>query len=358
MNKPQFPNLAKYYCTLEQAPTRNVGSCSPFGSSSVVPNSGPSFNLQSNSNSTHPNQQSNESSNNNDMASTNKNIVPKPEAFSDKPEPTSAFKSSHTSAFQPVQNGCGFLAPKLPSGKADNGEADADQAPPRGSYQQVQVHHHHHHHYHHHVHKVRQNLPREDHDDLSLKNMAAAAPQCGSSNMFGEAFDSHAGNYSVNESASGSNHGSNGQNGSSPALNAGMTNVERDNGVAGNSEDDGIRIWNSGIGMDESRVSQREAALTKFRQKRKERCFEKRVTHFSLIVLTWNHRHILVITMLCPCFLNEVLCLSLLHCFDMTPENKTIMPLCFVFSGSIPQQEKVGRTEASDTGTICSTDSV
>lgn len=85
----------------------------------------------------------------------------------------------------------------------------------------------------------------------------------------------------MNGSASGSNHGSNGQNGSSTALNAGLMNLESDNGVAGNSGD-GISRRNGGIGVDEDRVAHREAALTKFRQKRKERCFERRVTHFSL----------------------------------------------------------------------------
>lgn len=168
----------------------------------------------------------------------------------------------------------------MPLGKTDDGEVDPVQAPASGSYKQFQVqhHHHHHHHYHHHVHNMQQHMLQAEHDDLSLKNMAASAQQCGSSNVFGGPVESHAGNYSVNGSASGSNHGSNGQNGSSTALNAGLTNVESDNGVIGNSGGDGISRRNSGIGVDENRVAQREAALTKFRQKRKERCFEKRVS--------------------------------------------------------------------------------
>ncbi|EXC33207.1 Two-component response regulator-like protein [Morus notabilis] len=264
-----------------QDPTGNVGSCSPFGSSSVAPNTG--HNFPSHSNSTPPNQQSNGSSNNNDLASTNKYVAPKPEAFNDKPESTSGFKSSHSSAFQPVQSGCICLAPQVPLGKTDDGEVDPVQAPAKGSYKQVQVqhHHHHHHHYHHHVHNLQQHMLQAEHDDLSLKNMAASAQQCGSSNVFGGPVESHTRNYSVNGSASGSNHGSNGQNGSSTALNAGLTNVESDNGVIGNSGGDGISRRNSGIGVDENRVAQREAALTKFRQKRKERCFEKRVRYHS-----------------------------------------------------------------------------
>ena len=72
--------------------------------------------------------------------------------------------------------------------------------------------------------------------------------------------EAKAGKYSVNGSGSGSNHGSNGQNGS-------------DNGVAGNTYATGVTERNS----DEDRFAQREAALIKFRQKRKERCFEKKV---------------------------------------------------------------------------------
>lgn len=218
------------------------------------------------------------------MASTNKYVAPKPEAFSDMPESMSAFKSSHSSAFQPVQSGCICLSPQVKSGKTDDGEVDPVQAPLRGSYQQVQVqhhHHHHHHHYHHRVHNVQQHMLHEEHDKLSLKNMAAAAQQCGSSTVLGGPVESHTGNYSVNGSASGSNHGSNGQNGSSTALNAGMTNVESDNGGAGNRGSGGISWRESGNGVDENRVAQREAALNKFRQKRKDRCFEKRVNPLS-----------------------------------------------------------------------------
>lgn len=112
--------------------------------------------------------------------------------------------------------------------------------------------------------------------------MAATAQQCGSSNVIGGHVESQAGNYSVNGSASGSNHGSNGHNGSSTALNVGMTNLESDNGAAENSGGGGISRRNSENEVEENQEAQRVAALTKFRQKRKERCFEKRVTHFSL----------------------------------------------------------------------------
>lgn len=228
-------------------------------------------NFPSHSNGTRLNQQSIRSSSNNVMASTNKYVVPKEEALSEKVESESAFKSSQSSAFQPVQSGHLCLAPQGITRKTDDAH--------RGSHHRVLVqhHHHHHHHCHHHVHKV-----QLDHDDHSLKKMAATAQQCGSSNVLGGHLESQTRTYSVNGSASGSNHGSNGNNGSSTALNVGMTHVESDNGAAENGGGGGISRRNSGNEVEEDWVVQREAALTKFRQKRKERCFEKRVIHYSL----------------------------------------------------------------------------
>ena len=237
-----------------------------------------------------PNQQSNGSSNNIDMASTTNYAVPKPEAYNEKSESTSAFKCFHTSAFQPVTSGRMFPPQKISSEKADDIVVDAVEAQAIGSNQPVQVqhHHHHYHHYHHHVHSMQpQSQPQpqpqqqSDNDDRFLNNMAAAAPQCGSSNAFGGPAEGNAANYSINGSASGSNHGSNGQNGSSTALNVGATNMEGDNGAAGNSGAGAISGKGSGNRVEEDRFTQREAALTKFRQKRKERCFEKKVTCFK-----------------------------------------------------------------------------
>lgn len=233
-----------------------------------------------------PNLQSNGSSNNIDMASTTNYATPKPEACNEKSESTSAFKCFHSSAFQPVTNGRMFPPQKISSEKADDVGVDAVQAQVT-SHQQVQVqhHHHHYHHYHHHVHSMQSQLQQQqqsDNDDRFLKNMAtAAAPQCGSSNAFGGPAEGNATNYSVNGSASGSNLGSNGQNGNSTALNVGATKMEGDNGAAGNSGAGAISGKGSGSRVEEDRFSQREAALTKFRQKRKERCFEKKVANFN-----------------------------------------------------------------------------
>ncbi|KAF3962856.1 hypothetical protein CMV_012687 [Castanea mollissima] len=266
-----------------RAHTGNVGSCSPLDNSSVAMNTETRHNFSSHSSGTLPNQQSNESSNNNDVASTNKCAIPKTEMLNEKPESISAFKSFHSSAFQPVENGFVCSSQQVTPGKAADLGANTVHAQMRGSQQQVQVqhHHHHHHHYHHHVHNMQQQQLQPDHDDHSLKNMAATAQQCGSSNVLGGPVESNTGNYSVNGSASGSNYGSNGQNGSNTALNPGVTNVESDNGAAGNSGAGGISRKNSGSGADEGRVAHREAALNKFRQKRKERCFEKKVRYHS-----------------------------------------------------------------------------
>ncbi|XP_059626707.1 two-component response regulator-like PRR37 [Cornus florida] len=270
--------FSKYYTvsSANQAPTGNVGSCSPLDNSSVAVKTERMHSL--NCNPTH--QQSNGSSNNNDTASTTK-YVHKHEAFSDKTESISAFKCSNTSMFQTAQNGR-ICAEKPIHVRTVDEAVGTDQAQERGSNKRIKVqhHHHHYHHYHHHVHNM-QHQPESDHDDLSLK-MAAAAPQCGSSNMLGGPTEGSAGNYSFNKSASGSNHGSNGQNGST-ALNAGVANIGSDNGVAENSGIVGIsgsgRI--SGNEADEDRLAQREAVLTKFRQKRKERCFGKKVRYQS-----------------------------------------------------------------------------
>uniref|UniRef100_A0A2C9W0D2 CCT domain-containing protein n=1 Tax=Manihot esculenta TaxID=3983 RepID=A0A2C9W0D2_MANES len=264
-----------------QGPMGKVGS-SPLDNSSVATKTETTHNIPFHLTDV-LNQQSNGSSNNIDMASTAKNVNPKPEAFNDKSETTTAFKSFHSSAFQHVQNGSICSPQQVIPGKVEDVGSNTVHAPFMGNQQQVQVqhHHHHHHYYHHHVHNVQQHRSSADHDDISLKNMAAFAPQCGSSNVVGEKIKGNAGNCSMNGSVSGSNHGSNGQNGSSTALNNGLTNVESDNREAGNSGAGGKSERISGNAVDEDRVAQREAALSKFRQKRKERCFEKRVRYQS-----------------------------------------------------------------------------
>ncbi|KAF8105040.1 hypothetical protein N665_0163s0013 [Sinapis alba] len=111
-------------------------------------------------------------------------------------------------------------------------------------------------------------------------------PQRGSSNVYNEAAEGNNNtvNYSVNGSGSGSGHGSNDPYGSSNGMNAGGVNMGSDNGAGKSGSGDGSGSGSgsgSGNVADENKISQREAALTKFRQKRKERCFRKKVRYQS-----------------------------------------------------------------------------
>ncbi|XP_059667725.1 two-component response regulator-like APRR7 isoform X2 [Cornus florida] len=150
-------------------------------------------------------------------------------------------------------------------------------APSSVSHSELQVQHihqhHHHHHHHHFLHTERKQL-LSNHGDLSIKFLAVDAPYCGSSNVLGGPVEGNTANCSMNRSASGSNHGSNGQNGSSSAVNAGGTNRESDNGLAGKSRSGDAS--GSRKREDENKYAHREVALTKFREKRKERCFCKK----------------------------------------------------------------------------------
>ena len=106
-------------------------------------------------------------------------------------------------------------------------------------------------------------------------------PQYGSSNVYNETVEGNNNNtvnYSVNGSGSGSGHGSNDPYGSSNGMNAGGLNMGSENGAGKSGSGDGSGSGSgSGNVADENKISQREAALTKFRQKRKERCFRKKV---------------------------------------------------------------------------------
>lgn len=139
---------------------------------------------------------------------------------------------------------------------------------------QVQHHHHHYHHYHHHIHASN---PQPDQDGFSIENLNANTAYCNSSNVFAVPVEANGGIYSLNGSNSGSNHGSDGQNGGSSAINNnGGTNMEGD--AIGVAEKSGVGGGNeSGNGAYQNRFAQREAALNKFRQKRKERNFGKKV---------------------------------------------------------------------------------
>lgn len=63
------------------------------------------------------------------------------------------------------------------------------------------------------------------------------------------------------------------------------TNVASDNGATGKCGAGGRIASGSRDCVDQDRLAQREAALYKFRQKRKERCFEKKVFAFNLYLI-------------------------------------------------------------------------
>ncbi|KAF2295861.1 hypothetical protein GH714_034655 [Hevea brasiliensis] len=269
--------------TANQAPTGNVGSCSLLDNSSEAVKTGSLQNFLSNSISTPPIQHSNGSNNNNDVGSITNNAFTKPAVCSEKPKRKSTVKDPHpSSTFQAVQNGHMLVPQTTMQRKDDDAKTILTQG--RDTKHQVQLEHHHHrYHYHHHHHHVH-NMPQQqqqltNHDDSLLKTMSAAAPQCGSSNMLSRAIDGNVGNYSLNGSASGSEHGS------SIALNPTEANIERNNGVAGKLRAGcGIR---SIITIDQNRSAQREAALNKFRQKRKERCFDKKVNEIAFKLIKY-----------------------------------------------------------------------
>ncbi|XP_038988978.1 two-component response regulator-like PRR37 isoform X2 [Phoenix dactylifera] len=267
-----------------QALTGYVGSCSLLDNCSEAVKTESTYNMISHSNAAPLKQGSNVSSNNNDMGSTTKNVFSKP--VKEKAETTSAVKCIQpATAFRPVQYQSSGTQQVMQE-KVDNVTAAGSIGQLREIQCQVQVQHHHQHYHHHHVTRSiqeQQQLQTPPDHDLSLKNMAAAARQCGSSNMFAGPVEGNAANYSLNGSNSGSNHGSNGQNGSSTAVNAVGMNMEVANGFADKSRAGGGN-WSgsrSGSGVDQSRFVQREAALKKFRQKRKARNFGKKVRYQS-----------------------------------------------------------------------------
>ncbi|XP_047333687.1 two-component response regulator-like PRR73 [Impatiens glandulifera] len=127
-------------------------------------------------------------------------------------------------------------------------------------------------HLHHHCNSFLKDKPEttSNHDDFSFNKLTTDAPHCGSSNVNDGPIEVNAGNYSFNRSASGSNHGSNGQNGSSTVANAGGTNAGGTNFGSGRSGVDNASGSRSGDNIDQNKAA-----------KRKERCFQKKVRYQS-----------------------------------------------------------------------------
>ncbi|KAI4349219.1 hypothetical protein L6164_009839 [Bauhinia variegata] len=269
----------------KKSPTGRVGSNSPHDNSLEVTKKDSSRDLQSHSSSNPPNQNSNGASNNIDMGSTTNNAFTKSEIISEPAVASTTKCLYQSSAFQPIKKNIICTSQQVASHNNGKMTATTMLAPPRGVTHKDSTIQDFHCHYENHnciANHLQHQLP-SDHDDASIKKMAAAAPHCGSSNVVEVLIEGNMGNYSVNRSASGSNNGSNGQNGSSTAANAGGTNIESNIEIAGNSGSGDASGSGSGSAnrVDQNTTSQREAALTKFRQKRKERCFRKKVRYQS-----------------------------------------------------------------------------
>jgi len=258
----------------DQGGARFRGSCSPQDNSSDAVKTNSTCKLESNSDAAPIKQGSNGSSNNIDMGSSTKNAVTKPSVDREKVVSPSAVKSNHhTSAFHPIQH------QTSPENVVGNDKADEETANAvklghsREAAQQGSLQHHHHVHYH-----------LQDMAQKQTSIGCGSNARCDPSNVSDVPIEGHAANYSVNRSISGSHNESNVQNGTSSALNFARPNIESDtiikNGAAGGN---GSGSGPSGSGNDicQNQLSQREAAVNKFRQKRKERNFEKKVRYHS-----------------------------------------------------------------------------
>lgn len=265
----------------KKSPTGCVGSNSPHNNSLEVTRKDSSRDIQSHSSGNPPNQNSNGASNNIDMGSTANNAFTKSAVISEPAVASTTKCLYQTSAFQPVKNNVVCTSQQVALHNTED-TIITILVPPKVDTHKDSATQDFHCHYENHnciANNIHQ-LPPE-HDAESLKKVAAAAPHCGSSNVVEVLVEGNIENYSINRSASGSNNGSNGQNGSSTAINAGGANIERNNGLTGNSGSGDASGSGSANRIDQKKTSQREAALTKFRQKRKERkerCFHKKVT--------------------------------------------------------------------------------
>ncbi|WOG96202.1 hypothetical protein DCAR_0415535 [Daucus carota subsp. sativus] len=258
-------------------PTGNVGSCSPPDNSSEAEKTKMVHNLESNSLGT-PNQICG-NSNNDDMGSSTNNNLSKP--VCDKQKATSLvnahpsfqlFKDSDNSSMKPELQGL----------------ADTGKAQERTAHRQVQVqhHHHHYHHHHHHVHDMNEKEQLTDHNSLSFKSNASAS-HFGSSNVANAPIEGNAANFCMNGSASGSNNRSGAENGSSGQNANNIAGTVEGTVMAGESGGSrkcgGEDLHGSGrkSGLDQNQSAQRAAALHKFREKRKDRCFDKKVRYHN-----------------------------------------------------------------------------
>ncbi|XP_006649884.1 two-component response regulator-like PRR73 [Oryza brachyantha] len=277
LKRSDLSAFTRYHTTVasNQGGAGYGGSCSPQDNSSEALKTDSNCKVKSNSDAAAIKQGSNGSSNNNDMGSSTKNVITKPSSNRGKVILPSAVKATqHTSAFHPVQRQSS-PANVIGKDKVDEGIANAVNVGHPGDVQHSFMQHHHHVHYYVHVMTQQQQQPSIEH--------GLSDAQCGSSNVFDPPIEGHAANYSMNGSISGGHNGSNGQGGASTAPNVGRPNMESANGTMDENGAGGGNGSGSGSGNDmyQSGVCYREAALNKFRQKRKVRNFGKKVRYQS-----------------------------------------------------------------------------
>jgi pseudo-response regulator 7 len=273
LRRSDLSAFTRYHTSVasNQGGARFGESSSPQDNSSEAVKTDSTCKMKSNSDAPPIKQGSNGSSNNNDMGSSTKNVVAKPSGNRERVTSPSAVKSTqHTSAFHPVPHQTS-PANVVGKDKTDEGIANAVKVSQTEVPQSCVQHHHHVHYY---LHVMTQKQPSID--------RGSSDAQCGSSNVFDPPVEGHAANYSVNGGVSVGHNGCNGQNGSSPAPDIARPNMEcvdgtRSKNVAGGGSGSG-----SGNDMYQNRFPQREAALNKFRLKRKDRNFGKKVACFQL----------------------------------------------------------------------------
>ncbi|KAJ8533861.1 hypothetical protein K7X08_007185 [Anisodus acutangulus] len=211
-----------------------------------------------------------------DKESTTNKLSEEPLPFRDKVEETSTINGLHSSpAFKPAKLDLRISPQQVPQVKLKPCNIQStDNLAPQGSHTNILVQHPHQHHHHHHFHDLDQDCT-STHVDFSLKKLTVGCPSCTSSNSQTRPCEGNPEYHSLNRSASGSNRGSNAQDGLGTAINAGGTNGESDNGLAGKNGSGDASGSGCGNTIDPSKLA-RAAALIKLRQKKKDRCFKKK----------------------------------------------------------------------------------
>ncbi|XP_039828716.1 two-component response regulator-like PRR73 isoform X2 [Panicum virgatum] len=273
LRRSDLSAFTRYHTSVasNQGGARFGESSSPQDNSSEAVKTDSTCKMKSNSDAPPIKQGSNGSSNNNDMGSSTKNVVAKPSGNRERVTSPSAVKSTqHTSAFHPMPHQTS-PANVVGKDKTDEGISTAVKVGQTEGPQSCVQHHHHVHYY---LHVMAQKQTSIDH--------GSSDAQCGSSNVFDPPVEGHAANYSVNGAVSVGHNGCNGQNGSSAAApNIARPNMECVNGTMSKNMAGGGSVSGSGNDMYQNRFPQREAALNKFRLKRKDRNFGKKVRYQS-----------------------------------------------------------------------------